>query len=38
MPVTDKYTDIANALRKQYGTDDKYHLADMPTLIDNLDM
>lgn len=36
MSLTDKYTDIATALRKQYGTNDKYHLADMPTLIDNL--
>lgn len=38
MSLTDKYTDIATALRKQYGTNDKYHLADMPTLIDNLEV
>lgn len=38
MTVSDKLTAIATALRKQYGTNDKYHLADMPTLIDNLEV
>ncbi len=38
MNLTDKYVDIANAIRKQYGTTDKYYLADMPTLIDNLEI
>lgn len=38
MSLTDKYTDIATALRKQYGTTDKYRLADMPTLIDRLEV
>lgn len=38
MSLNDTMTNIANAIRNQYGTTDKYHLADMPTLIDNLEV
>lgn len=36
MSVVDKYVDIANAIRDQYGTTDKYHLSDIPAMIDGL--
>lgn len=38
MTVSETYTAIGDAIRRQYGTNDKYHLADMPTLIDNLEV
>lgn len=38
MSINDTMTDIANALRNQYGTTDKYKLADMPELINYLEI
>lgn len=38
MTVSETYTAIGDAIRRQYGTTDKYCLADMPTLIDNLEI
>lgn len=38
MTVSETYTAIGDAIRRQYGTTDKYKLADMPTLIDNLEV
>lgn len=36
MSLVDKYVDITNAIRDQYGTTDKYHLSDIPAMIDGL--
>ena len=38
MSVKDRYTAIADALRSQYGTTNKYKLADMPKMIDGLEI
>lgn len=38
MSVKDRYTAIADALRNQYGTTDKYKLADMPKMINGLEI
>lgn len=38
MTLKDDLTNIANAIRNQYGTTDKYHLADMPELINYLEI
>lgn len=38
MTVSETYTAIGDAIRRQYGTTDKYKLADMPTLIDRLEV
>lgn len=36
MTVSETYTAIGDAIRRQYGTTDKYSLLDMPKMIDNL--
>lgn len=36
MTVSETYTAIGDAIRRQYGTTDKYSLGDMPKMIDNL--
>lgn len=36
MTVSETYTAIGDAIRRQYGTTDKYSLLDMPKMIDSL--
>lgn len=36
MTVSETYTAIGDAIRRQYGTTDKYSLGDMPKMIDSL--
>ena len=36
MSLSDTYTALGNAIRRQYGTTDKYSLVDMPKMIDSL--
>ena len=37
MTVSETYTAIGDAIRRQYGTTDKYSLLDMPNMIDGLE-
>lgn len=36
MSISETYTALGDAIRKQYGTNDKYSLGDMPKMIDSL--
>lgn len=36
MTINETYTAIGDAIRRQYGTNDKYSLGDMPKMIDSL--
>ena len=38
MTVSETYIAIGDAIRRQYGTTDKYSLLDMPKMIDNLEI
>lgn len=38
MTVSKTYTALGDAIRKQYGTNDKYSLTDMPKMIDYLEV
>lgn len=38
MTVSETYTAIGDAIRRQYGTNDKYSLLDMPKMIDYLEV
>lgn len=38
MTVSETYTAIGDAIRRQYGTTDKYSLGDMPKMIDYLEV
>lgn len=38
MSLSETYTAIGDAIRRQYGTTDKYSLLDMPKMIDYLEM
>lgn len=38
MTVSETYTAIGDAIRRQYGTTDKYKLGDMPKMIDYLEV
>lgn len=38
MTVSETYTAIGDAIRRQYGTTDKYSLGDMPKMIDYLEL